>query len=100
MAKMMVMYDQPKDKEGFEKHYNEVHIPLAEKVPNLKGAKVQHVLQTMNTDQPLYMIAELEFENPEVLQQSLASPEFQQVQGDLRNLMPFLTKPPVVALVD
>jgi len=100
MAKMIVMYDQPKNKEGFEKYYNEVHIPLAEKVPNLKSAGVHHVLQTMNSDQQLYLIAELEFETPEILAKSLATPEAQEVQGDLRNLMEFLNKPPVVAIVD
>jgi uncharacterized protein (TIGR02118 family) len=100
MAKMIVMYDQPKDKEGFDKYYHEVHIPLAEKVPNLKNAGVHNVLQTMNSEQQLYLIAELEFETPEILTKSLASPEFLAVQGDLRNIMQYLNKPPVVVLVD
>jgi uncharacterized protein (TIGR02118 family) len=100
MAKMIVMYDQPKDVEGFEQYYHEVHIPLVEKVPNILGAKVQRVLQSMNTTEKLYLIAELEFENPAVLTQSLATPEFQAVQSDLANIMKYLNKPPVVAIVD
>ncbi|KKK33619.1 hypothetical protein WQ57_23690 [Mesobacillus campisalis] len=100
MAKMIVMYDQPKDVEGFEQYYHEVHIPLVEKVPNIKGAKVQRVLQAMNTTEKLYLIAELEFENPAVLSQSLATPEFQEVQRDLANIMKYLNKPPVVVIVD
>lgn len=100
MAKMIVIYDKPKDVEGFERYYNEVHIPLAQKVPNLLGSEVQHVLQTLNTVEPLYLVAELEFENPAILSQSLATPEFQKVQADVVNLLEYLHKPPVVIIVD
>ncbi|MBT2642846.1 EthD family reductase [Bacillus sp. ISL-41] len=100
MAKIIVTYDQPKDQAGFEKHYYDVHIPLVQKVPNLKGAEVHRVLQSMYTDEKLYLIAELQFDNPEVLAQSLATPEFQEVQGDVKNLITYLNKPPVVAIVD
>ncbi|WML50613.1 EthD family reductase [Neobacillus sp. PS3-34] len=74
---MIVVYDQPKDQEGFEKYYNEVHIPLVQKIPNLTGAEVHRVLQSMYTEDKLYLIAELQFENPESLTQALATPEFQ-----------------------
>jgi uncharacterized protein (TIGR02118 family) len=100
MAKLIVIYDQPKDQAGFEKYYNEVHIPLVQKVPNLKAAEVHRVLQSMYTNEKLYLIAELHFENPEVLAQALATPEFQEVQGDVKNLVTYLNKPPVVAIVD
>ncbi|MGG3467772.1 EthD family reductase [Neobacillus pocheonensis] len=100
MAKLLVMYDQPKDQEGFEKYYFNVHIPLAQKIPNLKGAEVHRVLQVQNTNENLYLIAELHFENPQTLAQGMASPEGLEVQGDVLNLMQFLNKPPVVAIVD
>ena len=100
MAKLMVLYEQPKDQEGFEKHYFNVHIPLAEKLPNIKGAEVHRVLQTQNTDDKLYLFAELQFESPEVLGKSLSSPEGQELSGDLKNLMQYLNKPPVISIVD
>jgi uncharacterized protein (TIGR02118 family) len=77
-----------------------VHIPLVKKVPNLKGAEVHRVLQSMYTDEKLYLIAELHFEYPEVLAQALATPEFQEVQGDVKKTVTYLNKPPVVAIVD
>jgi uncharacterized protein (TIGR02118 family) len=100
MAKLMVIYDQPKDQEGFEKYYYNVHIPLVEKLPNLKGAEVHRVLQTQNTDAKLYLFAELQFDSPEALGKSLSSPEGQELTGDLKNLMQYLTKPPVISIVD
>jgi len=33
---MIVIYKTPKDVEVFNKHYFEVHIPLAKKLPGLK----------------------------------------------------------------
>jgi uncharacterized protein (TIGR02118 family) len=100
MAKLIAIYHQPVDQEGFEKHYNEVHIPLAQKLPNLIGAGVHHVLQTQNTNDNLYLMAELEFETPEAMFQALSSPEGKEMQGDTKNLMPYLSKPPIVSIVD
>jgi uncharacterized protein (TIGR02118 family) len=33
MARFVVMYDTPSDVEAFERHYNDVHIPLAKQYP-------------------------------------------------------------------
>ncbi|MEH7302370.1 EthD family reductase [Neobacillus drentensis] len=100
MAKLYVIYNQPKDQEGFEQYYYNVHIPLVQKLPHLKGAEVHRVLQSQNTTEPLYLFAELHFDNPVELSQALASPEGQEVQGDVLNLMRFLDKPPVISIVD
>jgi len=35
MAKMTVIYQTPKDISAFEKHYFDVHIPLAKQLPGL-----------------------------------------------------------------
>jgi len=100
MAKLIVIYDQPKDKEGFENYYFNVHIPLAQKLPEIKGAEVHRVLQSQNTDANLYLFAELQFDNPELLGKAMSSPEGRELQGDLKNLMQYLTKPPVISIVD
>src|SRR5258707_10446011 len=36
MAKVVVLYKNPKNAEAFDKHYSSVHIPLAKKIPGLK----------------------------------------------------------------
>ncbi len=33
MARFVVMYDTPSDVDAFERHYNDVHIPLAKRYP-------------------------------------------------------------------
>jgi uncharacterized protein (TIGR02118 family) len=99
MAKLLVSYEQPKNQEGFENHYFNVHIPLAQKLPNLKNASVYRVLQSQNTDANLYLIAELEFENLSHLNEAMASTIGQEVQNDIPNLLEFLTKPPVISIL-
>jgi len=100
MAKMIVTYTEPTNIEGFQEHYFNVHIPLVEKLPNIKNASVQYVKQTMNTDENLYLVAQLEFENLQELGAAMQSQEGQETAGDVANLMPFLAKPPVIAIVE
>jgi hypothetical protein len=48
MARFVVMYDTPSDVEAFERHYNDVHIPLAKRYPGLQPAAAdgrQHGVQ-------------------------------------------------------
>ncbi|MBO1914653.1 EthD family reductase, partial [Microvirga sp. 3-52] len=42
MAKMIIMYEQPMDKVGFEKYYFDVHVPLGKKIPNITNNSVHH----------------------------------------------------------
>ncbi|MFP7295849.1 EthD family reductase [Neobacillus niacini] len=100
MAKVIVIYDQPRDQEGFEEYYYNVHIPLVKKMPYLNGAEVHQVLQTQNTSDQLFLFAELRFDNLEALNQAMSSPEGIEVQGDVKNLMPYLSKPPIISIVE
>lgn len=96
MAKFLVLYQQPKDKEKFDEYYQNYHMPLVNQMPNLKGAAVRYVVNTQNTEADYYLIAELEFEDVETLQASFATPEGRKVQEDGLNLEPFLHQPPVI----
>jgi len=97
---MIVTYNEPINKEGFEAHYFNVHIPLAQKMPFVRNVSVHKVKQAMNTNENLYMIVEVEFGNIQELNQALESPEGQEVSGDAVNLMPFLDKAPVIMIVE
>lgn len=100
LAKLIVMYEEPKDKEGFEKYYLDVHIPLTKKMPNIKNVQVQKVINSQNTNLNLYLIAEVEFENMEALKTAFKSDAGKEAQADLKNLLPYLNSPPITAIVD
>jgi uncharacterized protein (TIGR02118 family) len=100
MAKLIMMYEQPKDKEGFEKHYFNVHVPLGRKMPNIKSESIHRVIQSQNTDLNLYLLVELEFENIQLLYDALASPEAKSAEEDGEILFEYLHRPPIITIVE
>jgi uncharacterized protein (TIGR02118 family) len=100
MAKMIIMYEQPKDKERFEKHYFDVHVPLGKKMPHIIKNSIHRVQQTLNSELNLFLITVLEFESIEAIQQSLASPEAKDAEADLVNMMEYLHNPPIITIVE
>jgi uncharacterized protein (TIGR02118 family) len=100
MAKLIVTYEQPKDQQGFDRHYFEIHVPLAKRLPNLKDMSVNKVLQSQNTDAPPYLIVQLDFESAEALSSAMESAEGKAAADDVGNLMEFLHKPPVISITE
>ncbi|WP_158211550.1 EthD family reductase [Alkalihalobacterium alkalinitrilicum] len=100
MAKVIIMYEQPKDADGFESYYFGVHLPLAKKIPNIKNEAIHRVVRTQNTDLNLYLIVELEFESLEVLQQAMATPEADATVADLPNMNKYLHHSPIISIVE
>lgn len=98
--KLLVVYDQPINKEGFDGHYFGTHIPLAEKLPSIKSVQANRVLGVQNSELNPYLVVQLEFENVEDLNQNLASPQGQELSADLNNLLGCLPKPPAIIIVD
>jgi uncharacterized protein (TIGR02118 family) len=67
-TKLVALWSTPEDPEGFEKHYDDTHLPLVAKLPGLKGAVASKAL-----DGPYYRMAELMFEGGDEFQSALAS---------------------------
>ncbi|MDP6509940.1 MAG: EthD family reductase [Dehalococcoidia bacterium] len=70
------------DIEGFERHYTEVHIPLASKLPGLKKYTRGLVRASANRPSPYYRMAQLYFEDYDSLRRALASPQSQAAVND------------------
>ena len=89
MAKMTVIYKTPKDKDFFEKHYFEVHVPLAKQLPGLIKYEINDgpvVSPTGHTD--TYRVANLYFESLEVMMTAFRSEIGQQCAADRLILAP------------
>ncbi len=87
MAKMTVIYKTPKDKDFFEKHYFDVHVPLAKQLPGLLKYEINDgpvVSTTDHTD--VYRIANLYFESLEAMKVAFSSEIGQQCAADRRIL--------------
>lgn len=86
MMKVTVLYGHPTDAEAFEKYYSETHLPMVAKVQGILKAEVTRFLPNIDGSKPLYYrMAELHFESPDIMQETLNSPDGQEIARDLGN---------------
>lgn len=86
---MIAIYKTPKDKDAFENHYFEVHIPLAKKLPGLRKYDVSKspIISTTG-DSETYLIGTLHFDSLEDIKAAFASPQGKACAADRRILVP------------
>ncbi len=75
MVKLVALYKKPADVEAFEKHYNEVHAPLARKMPGLQKMEVSRMTGSPGGEPKFYMMAEMYFESKAMMFAALGSDE-------------------------
>lgn len=73
MHRITIEYGMPADAEQFEKHYTQVHMPLASTLPGLRRFTTSHP-RGLGTEAP-YFVAELWFDGTDALKTVLKSPE-------------------------
>lgn len=85
MVRLIVLYGHPADPTAFDRHYTEIHLPLADKIPNCQGASWGHLVTLDGSPAAYYLSAVLEFESVEVLREAFAGPEGVAAANDLGN---------------
>ncbi len=71
-ARFVVMYDTPSDVDAFERHYNDVHIPLAKQYPGLRRYTRSHEPAVV-IGEPCYMVVMLDWDDRDALEAALGS---------------------------
>jgi uncharacterized protein (TIGR02118 family) len=74
MVRLLVLYPPPTDVEAFEKHYFEVHVPLAKQFPRLRSYTVSRNPSRVRGPDPCYLVAALDWDDIDSLRQDFASP--------------------------
>ena len=88
MAKMIAIYKTPDDKVAFDKHYFEVHIPLAKKLPGLRKYVVsKRPIVSTTGDSETYLIGTLHFDSLEAIKAAFASEVGQACAADRKILV-------------
>jgi uncharacterized protein (TIGR02118 family) len=83
--RLVVSYGQPEDPAAFDAYYRETHTPLALAQPGLLRLTIGHP-RALDPAQPApYLVAELDFESQQAMNETMASPEGQAAGKDLRN---------------
>jgi uncharacterized protein (TIGR02118 family) len=72
IARFVVIYDTPSDVHAFERHYNDVHIPLAKQYPGLRRYTRSHEPAVV-IGEPCYMVVMLDWDDMAALEAALGS---------------------------
>jgi len=89
MARLVVLYMTPKDAAVFDKHYFEIHIPLAKKIPGLRKYEVSvGGVGSPAGDSGVHLVATLEFDDMAAIQAAFASAEGQAASADVQVFAP------------
>jgi uncharacterized protein (TIGR02118 family) len=84
MVKFVVMYGKPENSAAFDAHYADTHVPLVEKIPNLRRFEAGKVVGTPDgSEAPYYYLAELSFDDADAMQAAFGSPEGQAAGADV-----------------
>jgi uncharacterized protein (TIGR02118 family) len=88
MIRFLAAYDKPDDPEGFDRHYREVHIPLAKKLPGLRGYTISRNAVATRDREAYYLIAELDWDDVTDLRHAFQTPEGRATADDVAKLAP------------
>ena len=84
MARLIVMYKTPTDADTFDAYYRETHIPLAKKLPGLRGYDISTgPVSSPGGASAYHLVAILRFDDMASLQAALGSPEGAAAVADL-----------------
>jgi uncharacterized protein (TIGR02118 family) len=97
MHKLLVLYPHPQDERKFRPYYEEVHLPLVEKLPGIKAYRHSFSIAGAAGDSPFYCIFEAEFADAATFGAAMQSAEGAAVRADTEN---FATTPATVVHYD
>ena len=87
MVRFIVFWkNTPTDVNAFERHYREVHIPLARKLAGLRRYTLSRNASGVGGEEPHYRIAELDWDDMASLRRAFESPEGRAVAEDVAKL--------------
>jgi uncharacterized protein (TIGR02118 family) len=89
MARMIVVWRTPKDVAAFERHYFDVHVPMAKALPGLRKYEVSRgPIVALNGAPPSQLISTLHFDSLAAIKDAFASAQGQACAADRRLLAP------------
>lgn len=89
MAQMVVIYRTPQDIATFDRHYFDIHVPLAKTLPGLRKYEISDgPIAALAGSGHVYRIGMLSFDDLAALKAAFASPEGRVAAADRRLFAP------------
>jgi uncharacterized protein (TIGR02118 family) len=82
--RLNVSYGQPEDPGAFDAYYRDTHTPLALQIPGVQRFTVGHA-QALGEGNAPYLVAELDFESEQAMNDGFASNPGQAAAADVAN---------------
>ncbi len=86
MVKLIALYRKPTDPAAFDQAYFETHVPLVNKIPNLRRVAISRITGAPRGEPEYYLMAEMYFDDKAAMDAAMASPENAEAG---KNLMSF-----------
>ena len=80
--KVMVLFEDPLNREAFEQHLESSHVPLVRKIPRLQSLVTNRIAGSLTGQSPFYLMLELHFPSEEAMQEGLNSEAGQAMGAD------------------
>jgi uncharacterized protein (TIGR02118 family) len=85
MARMIAVFRTPKDVAAFDRHYFDIHVPLAKQLPGLRKYEVSRgPIALLNNAADAHLVATLHFDSLADIGAAFESPEGQACAADRR----------------
>jgi uncharacterized protein (TIGR02118 family) len=84
-ARLIALYRPPADPAAFDAHYRDVHTPIVERYPKLRGVRLTKADGVAGREPDFYLISEMTFDSRADLEEALASDAGRESGRDLRN---------------
>ena len=84
-ARLLILWSTPSDIEAFERHYRDVHIPVAKLMPGLRRYTLSHAPTSVHGES-CYMVAALDWDDRAALDAALESEAGRCTGADVPNL--------------
>ena len=85
MVHFFVAYEHPSDTAAFDRHYFDVHVPLAKRLPGLRSYSISRNPTPVRGPEP-YLVALLVWDDMDSLRQDFASSLGQEMSRDVDQL--------------
>jgi uncharacterized protein (TIGR02118 family) len=85
-ARFIVLWGTPTDPEAFERHYRDVHVPLATQLPGLRRYTLSRNLASIRGEEPVHQVAELDWDDEAALRNAFESEVGRATADDVNQL--------------
>lgn len=85
MVRFLVLYSRPADAAAFDRHYFDVHVPMAKQLPGLRRYTVSRNVSPIRGPEPFHLVAELDWDDMDSLRRDFASPLGQETARDVED---------------